>query len=118
MAYVPREELGVHAVRAWVQLWYSALEPTYLERRWWVLFGHTPVTGRSFPSLPQRCDLFPCDSADQVRSFLGLGSLTLTRTRTLSLTLTRALSLTTTLTLTLAPTRTRSYAERPRGRRW
>ena len=31
----------------------------------WVLFGHTPVTGRSFPSLPQRCDLFPCDSADQ-----------------------------------------------------
>ena len=41
-AYVPREELGVHAVRAWVQLWYSALEPTYLERRWWVLFGHTP----------------------------------------------------------------------------
>ena len=42
-AYVPREELGMHAVRAWVQLWYSALEPTYLERRWWVLFGHTPL---------------------------------------------------------------------------
>ena len=65
VAFVPREELRAHAVRAWVQLWYSSLEPTYLERRWWVLYGHTPATGRSFPSLPQRCDLFPCDSADQ-----------------------------------------------------
>ena len=65
LAFVPREELRVHAVRAWVQLWYSSLEPNYLERRWWVLFGHTPTTGRSFPSLPERCGVFPCDSADE-----------------------------------------------------
>jgi len=36
VAFVPREELRLHAVRAWVQLWYSSREPTYLERRWWV----------------------------------------------------------------------------------
>ena len=43
---------------------YTSREPHYLEQRWWINFGHTPATGRSFPSRVP-CRSLPCDSADQ-----------------------------------------------------
>ena len=50
--HVPGEELGAHNVTASIWLWFSSREPDFLESRWWILHGNTPMSGRSFPAFP------------------------------------------------------------------